>query len=130
MKSLSEIMGSPDLDAHPVFNRQSFDAVTLGDTDLQRQLIESFLRQRAATCESLTAAAHAGQERFGQAIHQLRGICHFTAAERVLRIVRSIEGADRLSDEADRVMAAQALLEGLDELEKALLGVLPGRHGR
>ena len=130
MKALCEIMGLPDLDALPVFNRQNFHAATLGDSDLQRQLIESFLRQRAATRENLTAAAHAGQGQFSEAVHQLKGICHFTAAERMLRIVRSIEGADRLKDGGDRMLAAQALLEGLDQLEQALVGVLSEQDSR
>lgn len=124
MKSVSEISSLAALDKHAIFNRQSFDHLTLGDAALQRQLIESFLRQRAATQEGLLAAARAGCQEFGRAVHQLKGICHFTAAERLQHLVSAVEASTPMQHEADRRQIADALLDGLAQLEQALLEIL------
>ena len=124
MKSLSEIAGLSDLNDHPVFSPQNFDLVTLGDPVLQRKLIESFLRQHAATRGNLISAGRKGSKEFDQALHQLKGICHFTAAERVLHILRSVAATELVQDEGDRVQVVEVIIDGLEQLETALRAFL------
>lgn len=130
MNWLSGSAGLADPNEHPIFNAQKFELLTLGDAALQRQLIESFLRQGSATRADLISAAHASEDQFDDAIHHLKSTCHFVAGERLFRILRAVEATDLLKDQSCRMRAAAALLEGLDQLEKALLGVLSERDGR
>lgn len=48
----------------------------------------------------------------------------------MLRMLGSVEATDLLKDQSYRMRAAAAILEGLDQLEKALWGVLFERDGR
>lgn len=127
VNSLSGIAGLADLNEHALFNRQKFDQLTLGDMALQRQLIESFLRQNTAACENLISAAHASNEQFDDAIHRLKSTCHFVAADRTFHILRAVRATALLKNEGGRTRAAQAIVEELQQLEKALLGVLSER---
>lgn len=109
-----------DLNECPVFSVRQFELLTLGDRTLQRRLIDSFLGQSSRNRADVLAAAHAGAAQFAEILHRLKGSCHFTAADRLLRLVRSMEGSSGLANRKGRLACAQAILMALDELENAL----------
>ena len=121
---LPEIAGLDRLAAYPVFSQENFDLLTLGDVALQRQLIEAFLRHSAQSRDDLLKAARSGSEPFAEAIHRLKGSCHFTAGDRLLRLLNVISDRTKMKRQKYRIAAAQAILEGLDQLEEALSAVL------
>jgi len=124
MGSLSRIVAIVDLNKHPVFGQAQFQLLTLGDRALQRQLIESFIAQGSRNRADVLASAQAGAEQFAQVLHRLKGSCHFTAGERLLCLVRSIEGAKGLGSRRHRLVHAHAILSAVDDLEDALASFL------
>jgi HPt (histidine-containing phosphotransfer) domain-containing protein len=114
----------------PIFNLLKFELLTIGDTGLQRQLAESFLKQSPKSREDLVLAAQSDGGQFDQAIHRLKGSCHFTAADRLLGLLRSVENVGETTNQEFRMRVAQAILGGLDQLETSLWRFLSESDGR
>lgn len=116
---------APQLPADgPVFSREEFDRATLGDSGLQRELIEAFLKE-AATCRAeLVGLARSGPDLFMHAVHRLKGSCHYTAGLRLLSVLESVPQRFNVDHAQGRVQAAGCIIQELDQLESSLAGML------
>ncbi len=91
-------MDADDCPSPPVFNRARLADVTLGDLELQNQLLASFLRDLPRTREALTAEAALEAAALREVVHKLRGSCHFAGADRLAALLRNVEA--RIAGEA------------------------------
>jgi HPt (histidine-containing phosphotransfer) domain-containing protein len=102
-----------------VFDLQRFQRLTLGDPNLQRQLLSAFVRQLSQEKSRLARSARASEGEFQSALHRLKGSCALVAAARLMERLTVLEqGAGQAR--ATRQAAARAVAEDLVQLEDVL----------
>jgi len=109
----------------PVFDPNQFNAVTLGDAQLQAQLLRSFMKEVPLLAEGLRHAQCADAETFADTVHRLRSSAHFVAGERLRHLLDRLEAAGTRGMKAcDRSNACARIARELDDLHGILRCVI------
>jgi len=113
----------------PVFEPRRFNEITMGDANLQRMLVASFLKELPSMRAGLRAACSVGGRDFSDALHRLKSSSHFVAGLRVSDRVARLEAGKPAATEHERDGACALVGVQLELLEQALRAFAQGLPG-